>query len=132
MEEANANLAAEEPITRRGLATNSILFACVFGSLCALALALLFALVPAASGETSAAMQWLAIATIPILMLQTYLTFLVRADYGFRVTNVSWLMGPGISMAANAALWATDELTVTTAFASWIVAHSAACVLLVG
>lgn len=132
VEEANANLAAGEPATRRGLATNSLVFACVFGAVCALVILLLFALVPAAHGDTSPQTHWLAIATIPVLMLQAYLTYLVRADYAFRVTNLSWLMGPAIAMTGNAVLWIAGELTVTTAFASWIVAHSAACVLLIG
>jgi O-antigen/teichoic acid export membrane protein len=132
VEEANANLAAGEPETRRGLATNSLVFSCVFGAVCALVIVLLFEFVPAAHGDTPPATWWLAIGTIPVLMLQAYLTYLVRADYAFRVTNVSWLMGPAIAMAGNAILWAAGELTVTTAFASWIVAHSAACLLLVG
>lgn len=132
VEQANANLAALEPATRRGLATNSVLFSCVFGSLCAVIIVLVFALFPAAAGGTSTVMQVLAIATIPIVMLQAYLTFLARADYAFGVTNVSWLMGPAITVAGTVALWTAGELTVTTAFASWIAARSAACLLLVG
>ena len=132
VEEANANLAAEEPATRRALATNSVVFACIFGAVCAVVITLLFALVPAAAGDTPVQTRWLAIATIPLLMLQAYLTYLVRADYGFKVTNVSWLMGPGIAMVGNASLWIAGELTVSTAFASWIVAHAAACILLIG
>lgn len=131
VEEANANLAAGEPATRRGLATNSLVFSCVFGACCALVIVALFELVPASHGDTPPQTWWLAIGTIPVLMLQAYLTYLVRADYGFRVTNVSWLMGPGIAMTGNALLWVTGELTVTTAFTSWIVAHAAACLLLV-
>jgi O-antigen/teichoic acid export membrane protein len=132
VEEANANLGAGEPAARRGLATNSVVFSVVFGAACAVVIVVLFALVPAAHGDTPLHAQWLAVATIPVLMLQAYLTYLVRADYAFRVTNVSWLMGPGIAMAGNAILWLAGELTVTTAFASWIIAHSAACLLLVG
>ena len=131
VEEANANLAAGEPDTRRGLASNSLVFSCVFGALCAVVIALLFEFVPAARGDTPARTSWLAIGTIPVLMLQAYLTYLVRADYAFGVTNVSWLMGPGIAMVGNAVLWVAGELTVTTAFTSWIVAHSAACLLLI-
>jgi O-antigen/teichoic acid export membrane protein len=132
VEEGNANIAAEEPATRRGLATNSVLFSCVFGALCAAIIVLLFALFPSADGDTSSEMQALAIATIPVLMLQAYLTYLARADYAFGVANVSWLMGPAIAMTGNAILWAAGELTVTTAFASWFVAHLAGCVLLIG
>lgn len=132
VEEANINLAAEEPATRGGLATNSVLLAGLFGALCALTIVTLFALVPAAAGDTSLQAQWLAIATIPVLMLQAYLTHLVRADYAFRITNVSWMMGPAIAMAGNAALWATGELTLITAFGTWMVAHVAACFLLIG
>jgi O-antigen/teichoic acid export membrane protein len=132
VEEANANIAAAEPATRGGLATNSILFSCIFGALCALVIVLLFVFVPSADGDTSTGMQALAIGMIPVLMLQAYLTYLARAEYAFRITNVSWLMGPAIAMAGNAILWAAGELTVTTAFASWFVAHLAACVLLVG
>jgi O-antigen/teichoic acid export membrane protein len=109
-----------------------VLFSCVFGAVCAVVIVLLFEFVPAAHGDTPPRTWWLAIGTIPVLMLQAYLTYLVRADYGFRVTNVSWLMGPAIAMSGNAILWITGELTVTSAFTSWIVAHLLACLLLIG
>jgi O-antigen/teichoic acid export membrane protein len=130
IEEANANLAASRPSTRRGLATNSALFAGVLGALSALVIVLVFTVAPAAEGGTTMAMQALAIGAIPVLMLQVYLTFLARAAYAFRVANVSWLMGPGIALIGNAALWTAGKLTVTTAFVSWIVAHVAAVLLL--
>lgn len=130
VEEANTNIAAEEPSSRRGLAANSIVFAVVFGAICALIIVLVFALAPSADGGTSEVMQWLAIGTVPLLMLQMYLANLARADYAFRIINITWLMGPGITMVGNAGLWAAGELSVTSAFSCWIVAHLAACSVL--
>lgn len=130
VEEANTNIAAQEPSSRRGLATNSIVFAGVFGAICALIIVLVFAVAPSADGDTSNVMQGLAIGTVPVLMLQMYLAYLARADYAFRIINITWLMGPGITMVGNAILWAAGELSVTAAFGCWIFAHLAACSVL--
>lgn len=130
VEEANVNIAGAEPRTRAALATNSLMLALLLGGLSIALLAPLVAAFPALGGETEAAHRWLALASIPLLILQAYLTFLVRADYRFGVTNVSWLLGPGLTVLANAVLWPLGLLTVGTAFGAWVGAHAVATLLL--
>ena len=131
VEEANANFAGSEPEHRRSLATNSLLLSLLFGGACVAILVPLVELVPAVAGDTDAGLRWLAFASIPILILQAYLTFLIRAEYGFGVTNVSWFLSPLLTVVVNGVLAVFDALTVATAFGTWVAAHALAVVLLV-
>lgn len=130
VDEANVNLAAREAGARRALATNSLAFAAMLGGAASLMLVLVMALAPGVFGQTDAALRWLAIATIPALVLKIYLKFLIGADYGFGITNIAWLLPPALGVVVNLALAATDELSVATAFATWALAHAIATLLL--
>jgi O-antigen/teichoic acid export membrane protein len=120
IQEANANLAGAQPRLRPALATNSILFACLFGSLAAATLTLLIALVPAVGGESAVGLRTLTFASLPVFILAVYLRFLVQADYGFRVTNAAWLITPVANVAVNGLLAVVGLLSVATAVATWI------------
>jgi O-antigen/teichoic acid export membrane protein len=131
VDEANVNLAAAVPERRPTLATNSVVLSAVFGALAIGILLPLFAVFPGLGGETEAGLRLVALAAIPGLILQTYLTFLIRGQFGFGITNVSWLASPAITFVANVAFWLAGALSVTSAFSIWVLAHIATVLLLV-
>jgi len=120
IQEANANLAGAEPGLRRALATNSLVFAALFGTAAAGALTLLIALVPAVGGDSDPGLRALTFSSLPVLVLAVYLKFLVQADYGFLVTNAAWLITPVANLTVNGLLAAVGLLSVGTAVATWI------------
>jgi O-antigen/teichoic acid export membrane protein len=131
IQEANANLAGAQPALRPALATNSVLFAFLFGTLAAGALTVLIALVPAVGGESELALRTLTFASLPVLILSVYLRFLVQADYGFRVTNAAWLITPVANVTVNGLLAAIGLLSVATALSTWIAGQILGATLLV-
>jgi O-antigen/teichoic acid export membrane protein len=132
VQEANANLAANEPETRRALATNSVLLALVLGAAAAGALAVLLWAVPDAVGDdTSRTFLWATVAFVPLIILEIYLLYLAQADYAFVVTNASMLLAPAVAFAGNALFALTDLLTVRNAVAVWLAGQVAATALLV-
>jgi O-antigen/teichoic acid export membrane protein len=131
VDEANVNLGVNVPERRPALATNSMILALVFGGLAIAILLPLFALFPGLGGETSEGLRLVALAAIPPLILQTYLTFLIRGQFGFGITNVSWLASPAIAFVGNLLLAIFGDLTVTAAFSIWVGAHVATVLLLV-
>jgi O-antigen/teichoic acid export membrane protein len=120
VEQANINLAGSEPETRPALATNSAILALGFGLLAAASVAGLIAAFPSVGGDTSAPLRWLALASIPMLILQTYLLLLLRADYAFKVANVAYLVVPVGNLTLNGALLGLGLISVATAFATWV------------
>lgn len=120
VEQANINLASSEPKARPALATNSAVFSVVFGGLAVATLAGLIAIFPAVGGHTDAGLRWLALASIPMLIFQTYLLLLVRADYAFHIANAAYFVVPIANVTVNGLLWALGLLTVTSAVATWI------------
>jgi O-antigen/teichoic acid export membrane protein len=131
VDEANVNFAGNRPEKRAALATNSLLFAALFGGLAIAILVPLFALFPGLGGETDRDLRLLAFVAIPGLMFQTYLQFLIRGDFGFGVTNLAWVASPLITFVGNGVLAVLGELTVGRSFGLWIAAHGAAALLLV-
>jgi O-antigen/teichoic acid export membrane protein len=132
VQEANANFAAEDPATRRALATNSLLLALVLGAIAAGALALLLWAVPDAVGDdTSGTMLWATIAFVPLIILEIFLLYLAQADYAFVVTNVAMLLAPAVAFTGNALFALTDVLTVRNAVAVWLAGQVASTTLLV-
>ena len=120
VEEANVNLAAQEPQVRRSLATNSVLLALLLGGLAAGIVAGLIHFVPAVGGHESVALRWLTLASLPALILGIYLRFLVRADYGFKVVNIAWFVTPLANLVTNGVLALVGVLSVGTAIGAWV------------
>lgn len=118
--QSHANLAGQKPHLRPALAANSVVFSVLFGVFAAAFVALLMLGIPALGGETDAAVRALALAAIPILILQYYLLFLVQADYGFGATNLAHMLGPIVNVTVNGLLAAFGLLTVFTAVATTI------------
>lgn len=118
--QANVNLAGSRPAVRAALATNSVLFAIAFGGLAAGTLSALIELVPSAGGEVDSTLRWIAVASIPLLILKHYLFSLLQADYRFVVINSVWLLTPLLQLTVNGSLGIAGALTVGIAFAAWV------------
>jgi O-antigen/teichoic acid export membrane protein len=132
VQEANANFAAQDPTTRRALATNSVLFALLLGAIAAGLLAVLVWAVPDAVGDdTSAKLLWATVAFVPLIILETYLLYLAQADYAFVVTNAAMLLAPAVAFSGNAVFALTNRLTVPNAVAVWLAGQAASTMLLV-
>jgi O-antigen/teichoic acid export membrane protein len=118
--QAHANLAGRVPHLRPALATNSIVFSLVFGAAAIGVVAGLIAAFPAVGGEVDAGVRWLALASIPVLILQFYFLFLVQADYGFGAANLAYVISPLLNVAVNGLLAVAGALSVFTAIAAMV------------
>jgi O-antigen/teichoic acid export membrane protein len=130
IEESNANFAASEPPLRRALATNSIVLALLLGVLAACVVQGLIAVFPAVAGSSSSALRWLTLGFMPVLLLNLYLRWLVRADYAFAVTNIAWLVIPIANVGVNGLFALLGLLTVGTAVVTWLAAQAAGTLIL--
>lgn len=120
VQEANANIAAAEPRTRRSLATNSVLLALLLGAAAIAIVDGLVSLFPGVAGNSSRTLLWLALAVVPVLILELFLIYLVQADYGFLVTNAAAVLGPAVAVAGNAVFALLGVLTVGSAVGVWL------------
>jgi O-antigen/teichoic acid export membrane protein len=130
IEEANGNLVGSEPASRPALATNSLILALLLGGTAAAFVIALTAAFPGVGGGSTRALLWLAVAAVPVLVLQTSLLFLIRADYAFAVANVAALVGPVLTVTVNATLAAAGRLSAASAFTVWGVAQLLSTALL--
>jgi O-antigen/teichoic acid export membrane protein len=131
IEESNANFAASEPPLRPALATNCVVLALLLGVLAICVVQGLIAAFPAVAGPSTSALRWLSLAFIPVLLLNLYLRWLVRADYAFAVTNIAWLVTPVANVGVNGLLALLGLLTVGTAVATWLAGQAAGTLILV-
>jgi O-antigen/teichoic acid export membrane protein len=132
VQESNANIGGSEPRLRPALATNSLILALAFGAVAAGAVAGATALFPAVGGELSPGLLWIALGSIPAIIVKAYFTFLVQADYAFGVTNAAWLVGPSTTLVVNGLLAALGLITVVSATAAWVAGQAlGAAILLV-
>ena len=92
VQEANVNFGGKRPELHARLATNSFLFAAVLGAATAGAMAVLIFLVPALGGGASTTLLAVALASLPLLLVQLYLWRLVQADYRFAFANLVWTL----------------------------------------
>jgi O-antigen/teichoic acid export membrane protein len=129
--EANANMGGREPGLRGPLAANSLVLSLALGGVAAAVVAALVALFPAIGGGTDPALQALALAVIPVLILQSSLITLIQSQYGFGVTNAAWLLAPLTNLALNGTLAVLGLLTVGSAVLVWIAGQLVATALLV-
>lgn len=130
LQEANSNLAASEPATRRSLATNSVVLSLLVGGLMIAVLSGLVAAVPAVGGDADPALRWLTFAFLPVIILQFLLRFLVLADYGFAVSNAAYLLAPLVNVAVNGLFAAFGVLSVGSAVGVWLVGQALEVVIL--
>ena len=107
------------------------MFASVFGGVAIAGVALLVAVFPSVGGDSAAWLRWAVLASVPILVLQTYLQLLVQANYGFTLTNVAWLIGPLVNVLANGVLVAGGWVDVGAVVVVWVVGQVLGTTLLV-
>jgi len=131
VQEANANLAAGEPRTRRSLATNSVLLALVLGAAMVGGLLALIALFPGVAGESEAALRWITFAFLPVIVLQILLRFLIQADYGFGVVNAAFVLAPVLNVSVNGLFAATGMLSVRSAVGVWLAGQALETIIFV-
>jgi O-antigen/teichoic acid export membrane protein len=120
VQEANVNLAGREPELRPALASTSLVLTGLLGALAVGVIAGLVALFPAVGGEASAPVRWLALSSVPMLIIATYFERLMDADYRFTAENLASILTPVAILAANGALAAAGALTVGRAVAAWV------------
>ena len=130
VQEANVNLAAGEPATRRALAGNSILLSLVFGGAMVGILTALIAAFPGVAGPSDPGLRWLTFAFLPVIVLQILLRFIVQADYGFVVMNAAFILSPILNVVANGTLALFDALSVKTAVIAWLTGQTLEAVIL--
>lgn len=131
VQEANANLAGTHPELRRALASNSVLLAVGLGALATLLVAALMAAAPELRAGVAIPLIAVALTSVPVMVLKTYLSFLARAQYAFAIANVAWLVGPLTTALINTALALADVITVTSAIVTWVGGQVIGVVLLI-
>jgi O-antigen/teichoic acid export membrane protein len=131
VQEANVNLAGAEPETRRALATNSLILSAILGAIGGLLVAALILIVPAAGAGVGWPLLILVIASLPMLVLNTYLRFLIQGDYGFGVTNLAWFLPAVINVSINGSLAILGILSVWAAVSVWIGGQTIATLIMV-
>ena len=128
--EANGNLAGTQPRLRPALATNSLLFSLGLGAAAAVLVAGVVGIFPAVGGEASRTLLWVVLASVPLVIVRVYLSFLVQADYAFAITNLAWISGPSTTLVTNGLLAVIGGLTVGSAIAAWIAGQALGVALL--
>lgn len=124
VQEANSNLAASEPGSRRSLATNSVWLSLLIGAATFGFLYGLIALFPAVAGDSDPDLRWITFAFVPVLIFQILIRALVQADYGFALSGTSYLLGPVTNVAVNGLFAATGDLTVGKAVGAWLLGQT--------
>jgi O-antigen/teichoic acid export membrane protein len=127
---ANAYFGGSEARLRPMLATNSVGLALVLGGFSVGVVALLIHGFPAVGGHVNADTRWIALSSVPVVMLQTYLWVLSQSDYRFGFTNVVWLLPPITTVTVNGGLAIVGALTVRSAVATWVAGQALSTVLL--
>jgi O-antigen/teichoic acid export membrane protein len=82
--------------------------------------ALLVAIVPAAGGNVSPTLRWIALASVPMMVFQGAVNQLARSFYGHRVANLMWIVPPLTNVVVNGTLAVAGTLTVGAALGAWI------------
>ena len=118
--EANANIGGAEPEHRGALAANSVLISLLLGGMAAALVAVLIGVFPALGGGVRTGVLVLALAAIPVLILQSGLQTLIQSQYGFAVTNAAWLLAPVTNLTVNGLFAVLGILTVGSAVAVWV------------
>jgi O-antigen/teichoic acid export membrane protein len=131
IEQANANLAGRHADLRASLATNSLVLSVAAGAVAAAVVGALFVLLPDAGADVGNELEVLALASVPLVVLQVALDYLVRAEYGVVHANVAWALQPIANLGINGVLAATDRLTVGRAVAAWVLGQGLTVAVLV-
>jgi O-antigen/teichoic acid export membrane protein len=118
--QANANFGASEPESTPRLAGTSVALALLAGVTAGVVLGSLMLAFPDLGGREGWLLLAIVLSSIPMLILQEYLMYLVQAHYGFGITNAAWLITPTTNVVVNGLLAAFGALTVASAVVTWI------------
>jgi O-antigen/teichoic acid export membrane protein len=129
--EANINYASADPQLRPSLATNSIFLAAVTGSTVACGAVAVATVAPIFGNESDYFLIALALASIPLALLKTYLWRFIQADYRFGIASVSWTLPFIVNLVVNVLLLLLGALTVATAFSAWVAAQAVPVMFLI-
>ncbi len=130
VQEAIGNIVGRSPEKRRALAGNAVLLSLLFGGAAVAAVAVLMIVVPAAAGDSDTVLRWLALSSIPMLLLQVFLRYLVQADYRFGVANAALVIPAILNVVVNGVMWFMGELTIASALIVWIAGQLLSTILL--
>jgi O-antigen/teichoic acid export membrane protein len=130
VQEAVGNFAGREPELRARLAGTSVVLSIVLGLAGALVVAGAVALFPAVGGEVDRMLLWVTLASLPLVIVRLYLSYLLQADYAFVVTNAAWISGPATTCLTSAVLGILGVLTVDIAIGAWIAGQALGVVIL--
>src|SRR5205823_96727 len=89
-------------------------------------------LFPGVGGGTTQTWRLVALAAVPILILQNYTRALTQAASEFGVTNFAWLLGPLLNVCGNGSLVLAGLLTVHRAVLIWLAGQVVATAVMVG
>jgi O-antigen/teichoic acid export membrane protein len=118
--QANANFAARNPHLSPALAATSVALALLTGLAAGILLGSLMLVFPDLSGDAGVALLVIVLASVPMLILQESLMYLVQAHYGFNFVNAAWLITPVGNVVINGTFALLGILTVESAVLSWI------------
>ncbi len=130
VQEANANLGGSNAAARGRLATNSLILAVVLGAVASIIVLGVVGVFPSVGGPVSRTLLLVALAAVPFVIVKTYLSFLLQAEYAFISTNLAWLAGPLVGAAVNSAFALAGWLTIATAFVVWVGGQALGVVIL--
>ena len=128
--QAISNAAGKRPELTPRLMTNAALLSIGAGVVAIGAVVLLVVVVPGAGGDVDSSLRWLALAAVPMLLLQSCLQAVVLVHFGFATYNLAWLITPVLNVVANGVLALSGALTVGLALTSWIVGQIIATAVL--
>lgn len=129
--QAVANFGGRDHALSPKLATNSLALSVGLGSAGAAVVALLVAVVPAAGGSSPAWLRMIVLVSIPMLVFQAALHYLVQANYQFGASNAAWVLGPLVNATMNGLFALLGILSVETAVGTWLGGQALGTVLLV-
>src|SRR5919198_6129590 len=113
--QANSTFAGREPELSPRLAGTSVALAVITGATAAAVLGGLMLAFPDLGAHAGTELLVLVLASLPMLIVQDYLIYLVQAHYGFGFTNAAWLITPTTNVLVNGAFAAFGALTVASA-----------------
>ncbi len=113
------------------LAGTSVAISLVLGCLSMVVITVLIQLFPAIGGHVDPTTRWIALGTVPGLILAYYLYMLAMVEYRFAVANIVVLLGPIFNALTNLTLASTGHLSVRGAVIAWSAGQWAGLVVLI-
>lgn len=128
--QALSNAAGKRPEITPRLVTNAAIISAVAGLVAVGVVTVVVALIPGAGAGAADLLRWMALAAVPMLLLQSCLQAVVLVHFGFAAYNGAWLITPVLNVVANGALALTGSLTVGLALGVWITGQVLATLIL--